>query len=65
MENELVKIFEKANKRFLKENIAFILSNVAERSLCSTLANAFIWKLDIANTPGIMLMLNTIEIMVE
>ena len=38
MENELVKIFEKANKRFLKENIAFILSNVAERSLCSTLA---------------------------
>lgn len=38
MENELVKIFERANKRFLKENTAFILSNVAERSLCSTLA---------------------------
>ena len=38
MENELVKIFERANKRFLKENAAFILSNVAERSLCSTLA---------------------------
>ena len=35
MENELVKIFERANKRFLKENTAFILSNVAERSLCS------------------------------
>ena len=30
MENELVKIFERANKRFLKENTAFILSNVAE-----------------------------------
>ena len=38
MENELVKIFERANKSFLKENAAFILSNVAERSLCSTLA---------------------------
>ena len=38
MENELVKIFERANKRFLYKNTAFILSNVAERSLCSTLA---------------------------
>lgn len=38
MENELVKIFERANKRFLKENTEFILSNVAERSLCSALA---------------------------
>ena len=38
MENELVKIFERANKRFLYKNTAFILSNVAERSLYSTLA---------------------------
>ena len=38
MENELVKNFERANKRFLYKNTAFILSNVAERSLCSTLA---------------------------
>lgn len=37
MDKELINIFESANKRFLAENADFILSNVAERSLCSTL----------------------------
>ena len=38
MYKELTGIFEKANARFLNENAAFIMSNVAERSLCSALA---------------------------
>ncbi len=38
LKNELVDIFERANERFLKEHMTFILSDVAERSLCSTLA---------------------------
>lgn len=38
MHKELMNIFEKANKRFLYENAAFIMSNVSERSLCSALA---------------------------
>lgn len=37
MHKELINIFEKANKRFLYENAAFIMSNVSERSLCSAL----------------------------
>lgn len=37
MDKELINIFEIANKRFLSENAKFILSDVAERSLCSTL----------------------------
>lgn len=36
MDKELIKIFEIVKKRFLNENANFILSNVAERSLCST-----------------------------
>ena len=31
MENELVKIFERANKRFLKENTAFIKNERSEK----------------------------------
>ena len=38
MHRELIEIFEKANKRFLYENAAFIMSNVSERSFCSALA---------------------------
>lgn len=38
MKEKLIGIFERANERFLNENIDFIVSNVSERSLCSTLA---------------------------
>ena len=38
MKEKLIEIFERANERFLSENIDFIVSNVSERSLCSTLA---------------------------
>ncbi len=37
MDKGLIITFENANKRFLDENAAYILSNVSERSLCSTL----------------------------
>ena len=48
MENELIDIFERANKRFLGENVSSIKSNVAERSLCSTLAQCL--YLEISNS---------------
>ena len=38
MNRELMDIFERANKRFLHENVSLIMSNVSERSLCSALA---------------------------
>ena len=38
VKNELIDIFERANKRFLSENVSLIKSNVAERSMCSALA---------------------------
>lgn len=34
---DLVKIFEKTSNRFLKEQKAFILSDVSERSMCGEL----------------------------
>lgn len=37
MDEELIEIFETANKIFLNENANFILNDVAERSLCCTL----------------------------
>lgn len=48
MHRELIDIFEKANKRFLNENVEFIMSNVAERSLCSALAQCV--YLEISNS---------------
>lgn len=38
MDKILIDIFERANNKFLEENIGFIRSNVSERSLCSSLA---------------------------
>lgn len=37
MIQEMVRIFEKANKDFLQEQSTFILSGVSERSLCGEL----------------------------
>lgn len=45
MYRELMNIFEKANERFLYENAAFIMSNVAERSLCSALAQCIYFEI--------------------
>lgn len=48
MKKKLIEIFERANERFLNENTGFIMSNVAERSLCSTLAQCL--YLEISNS---------------
>lgn len=45
---ELINIFERANKRFLHKNTAFIMSGVAERSLCNALAQCIF--LEISNS---------------
>ncbi|MRC18369.1 hypothetical protein GH866_22505 [Bacillus thuringiensis] len=37
MNTELIKLFEKVNKRFLREQKDFILSGVSERSICGQL----------------------------
>ncbi|MED9965741.1 MAG: hypothetical protein UFJ18_02995 [Blautia sp.] len=38
MKENLIEIFERANERFLSENVNLIVSDVSERSLCSALA---------------------------
>lgn len=48
MNRKLIEIFERANERFLNENKKFIMSGVAERSLCSTLAQCL--YLEISNS---------------